>query len=129
MDATSLDIPDENFDAVIIKGTMDAILCGEGSTTNVAKMCAEVSRSVPNFTIMRFLPEAFPPFMGNAARLNPWLACRVVLQRHEAEFSLHSCLVRHPRKSIELPGKHRIQLEGGSRHRRLVGCFLGLLAS
>jgi len=44
MDTTALDFPDEHFDSVIIKGTMDAILCGEGSTTNVAKMCAEVSR-------------------------------------------------------------------------------------
>merc|ERR1719174_1509060 len=29
---------------VIDKSTMDAILCGEGSTANVAKMCMEVSR-------------------------------------------------------------------------------------
>ena len=44
MNVCSLEFPDESFDAVIVKGTMDAILCGEGSTANVAKMCMEVSR-------------------------------------------------------------------------------------
>jgi len=44
MNVCSLEFPDESFDAVIAKGVMDAILCGEGSTANVAKMCMEVSR-------------------------------------------------------------------------------------
>ncbi|GMI28519.1 hypothetical protein TeGR_g258 [Tetraparma gracilis] len=44
MNVCSLEFPDESFDAVIGKATMDAVLCGEGSTANVAKMCAEVSR-------------------------------------------------------------------------------------
>lgn len=44
MNVCSLEFADESFDAVIAKGTMDAILCGEGSTANVAKMCQEVSR-------------------------------------------------------------------------------------
>ena len=44
MNVCSLEFPDESFDAVVVKGTMDAILCGEGSTANVAKMCQEVSR-------------------------------------------------------------------------------------
>uniref|UniRef100_A0A7S2GCN9 Methyltransferase type 11 domain-containing protein n=1 Tax=Florenciella parvula TaxID=236787 RepID=A0A7S2GCN9_9STRA len=44
MNVCSLEFPDESFDAVTAKGTMDAILCGEGSTANVAKMCQEVSR-------------------------------------------------------------------------------------
>lgn len=44
MNVCSLDFPDESFDVVIDKGTMDSILCGEGSTANVAKMCGEVSR-------------------------------------------------------------------------------------
>ena len=44
MNVTSLEFPDESFDAVIDKGTMDSILCGEGSTANVAKLCMEVSR-------------------------------------------------------------------------------------
>ena len=29
---------------MIAKGTVDAVLCGEGSTANVAKLCSEVSR-------------------------------------------------------------------------------------
>merc|ERR1711865_555560 len=32
------------FEAVIDKGTMDSILCGEGSTKNVAVMCKHISR-------------------------------------------------------------------------------------
>jgi len=44
MNIMALDFPDESFDAVVAKATMDAILCGEGSTANVAKMCTEVSR-------------------------------------------------------------------------------------
>lgn len=44
MNVCSLEFPDESFDAVVAKAVMDAILCGEGSTANVAKMCQEVSR-------------------------------------------------------------------------------------
>eukprot|EP00741_Cyanophora_paradoxa_P015877 tig00020909_g15328.t1 len=32
------------FDVVIDKGTMDALLCGEGSTANVLAMCQNISR-------------------------------------------------------------------------------------
>mmetsp|Transcript_5592 Transcript_5592/g.7083 ORF Transcript_5592/g.7083 Transcript_5592/m.7083 type:complete len:208 (-) Transcript_5592:1483-2106(-) len=44
MNACHLDYPDETFDCIIDKGTMDSILCGEGSTGNVAKMCSECVR-------------------------------------------------------------------------------------
>jgi len=44
MNVCALDFPDETFDVVIAKGTVDAVLCGEGSTANMAKMCSEVSR-------------------------------------------------------------------------------------
>ena len=44
MDCTSLDFPDANFEAIIDKATMDCLLCGEESTTNVSKMLTEVSR-------------------------------------------------------------------------------------
>jgi EEF1A lysine methyltransferase 4 len=44
MNCCALDFPDETFDAVIAKGTVDSILCGEGSTANIAKFCSEVSR-------------------------------------------------------------------------------------
>lgn len=44
MNMCSLEFPDESFDAVCDKGTLDSILCGEGSTANVAKMCQEISR-------------------------------------------------------------------------------------
>lgn len=41
MNVCSLEFPDESYDAVIGKATMDAVLCGEGSTANIAKMCSE----------------------------------------------------------------------------------------
>lgn len=44
MNVCALEFPDEAFDSCIMKACMDAILCGEGSTANVAKMCQEVSR-------------------------------------------------------------------------------------
>lgn len=44
MNVTALDFPDEMFDVVVAKATLDAVLCGEGSTANVAKFCSEVSR-------------------------------------------------------------------------------------
>lgn len=44
MNVCALDFPDESFNAVIDKGTLDSVLCGEGSTANVAKMCMEISR-------------------------------------------------------------------------------------
>ena len=44
MNVCSLEFPDESFDSVLDKGTLDSILCGEGSTANVAKMCQEVAR-------------------------------------------------------------------------------------
>jgi ubiquinone/menaquinone biosynthesis C-methylase UbiE len=44
MNITSLEFPDETFDVVVAKGLVDTILCGEGSTSNIAKMCQEISR-------------------------------------------------------------------------------------
>ena len=44
MNVCALDFPDETFYVVIAKATVDAVLCGEGSTANVAKLCSEVSR-------------------------------------------------------------------------------------
>lgn len=42
--ACSLEFPDESFDVAIAKATMDVLMCGEGSATNVFAMCHEVSR-------------------------------------------------------------------------------------
>lgn len=44
MSVCTLEFPDESFDVVMDKGTLDSILCGEASTSNVAKMCQEVAR-------------------------------------------------------------------------------------
>merc|ERR1712166_42321 len=44
MDVLKLPFNEGAFEAVIDKGTMDSILCGEGSTKNVAVMCKHISR-------------------------------------------------------------------------------------
>ncbi|KAG5192123.1 S-adenosyl-L-methionine-dependent methyltransferase [Tribonema minus] len=44
MNAMALEYPDESFDAAVDKGTLDSLMCGEGASANVAKMCMEVSR-------------------------------------------------------------------------------------
>merc|ERR1711865_875498 len=43
-DVLTLPFNEGAFEAVIDKGTMDSILCGEGSTKNVAVMCKHISR-------------------------------------------------------------------------------------
>jgi len=44
MDCTELKYEDDSFDFVIDKSTIDALLCSENSSVNVAKMLAEVQR-------------------------------------------------------------------------------------
>ena len=44
MNMATLEFPVETFDIVLDKGTVDSILCGEGSTGNVGKAMAELSR-------------------------------------------------------------------------------------
>lgn len=44
MDCTDLKYEDESFDFVFDKSTIDALLCGNDSYLNVAKMLSEVQR-------------------------------------------------------------------------------------
>mmetsp|Transcript_24214 Transcript_24214/g.28183 ORF Transcript_24214/g.28183 Transcript_24214/m.28183 type:complete len:222 (+) Transcript_24214:47-712(+) len=44
MDARSMDYEDGAFDIVVDKGTLDSILCGEGSATSASKMLSEINR-------------------------------------------------------------------------------------
>mmetsp|Transcript_113955 Transcript_113955/g.317341 ORF Transcript_113955/g.317341 Transcript_113955/m.317341 type:complete len:212 (-) Transcript_113955:245-880(-) len=44
MDGRAMELPDQNFNVVIDKATLDSILCGEGSTHNAQKMLQEISR-------------------------------------------------------------------------------------
>jgi len=70
MNMTSLEFPDESFDGVLDKGTLDSILCGEGSTSSVAKVCQEVSRVLkPNgvyFIISYGVPDNRLSYIENA---------------------------------------------------------------
>eukprot|EP00397_Hematodinium_sp_SG-2012_P030802 GEMP01032647.1.p1 GENE.GEMP01032647.1~~GEMP01032647.1.p1 ORF type:complete len:238 (+),score=53.70 GEMP01032647.1:38-751(+) len=44
MDARQMDFPKDHFSIVLDKGTLDSILCGEGSTQNAQKALNEISR-------------------------------------------------------------------------------------
>jgi SAM-dependent methyltransferase len=45
MDACGgLGFGDASFDGVLDKGTLDSVLCGENSTANAGKLCADVAR-------------------------------------------------------------------------------------
>ena len=44
MNCTALEFPDESFDVVLDKGTLDSVLCGEGSTSNAGKTLSEITR-------------------------------------------------------------------------------------
>jgi ubiquinone/menaquinone biosynthesis C-methylase UbiE len=44
MDARNMEFDNAHFDAAVDKGTLDAILCGEGSTANANKMLSEIHR-------------------------------------------------------------------------------------
>eukprot|EP01015_Nassula_variabilis_P011213 TRINITY_DN190_c0_g1_i3.p1 TRINITY_DN190_c0_g1~~TRINITY_DN190_c0_g1_i3.p1 ORF type:complete len:132 (+),score=22.07 TRINITY_DN190_c0_g1_i3:84-479(+) len=48
MDARQMDFESGSFDCIVDKGTLDAILCGEGSTTSASKMLSEVYRVLNN---------------------------------------------------------------------------------
>ena len=44
MDVKALAFQDNSFEAVIDKGTLDSILCGDGSGPNAAQMLSEIYR-------------------------------------------------------------------------------------
>ena len=44
MNCSALEFPDESFDVVLDKGTLDSVLCGEGSTSNAGKTLSEITR-------------------------------------------------------------------------------------
>merc|ERR1711974_15951 len=44
MDAMDLKFSDGQFNVIMDKGTLDTLLCGDNSTANAAKYCAEASR-------------------------------------------------------------------------------------
>mmetsp|Transcript_4187 Transcript_4187/g.13771 ORF Transcript_4187/g.13771 Transcript_4187/m.13771 type:complete len:207 (-) Transcript_4187:149-769(-) len=69
MNVCSLEFPEESFDCVIAKGVMDALLCGEGSTANVAKMCLEASRVLKSngvfFVVSYGVPDNRTQYLEN----------------------------------------------------------------
>lgn len=71
MDVLALDFPDASYDAVVDKGTLDSILCGESSTANVAKMCANIARVLKAtgvyFVVSYGIPENRLSYLENEA--------------------------------------------------------------
>ncbi|GAB5033170.1 protein kinase domain protein, partial [Nannochloropsis oceanica] len=60
MDMCALDFGDASFNVVLDKGTMDSILCGKGSITNVTSMCMEVSRVLKSEGIFIIVSYGIP---------------------------------------------------------------------
>lgn len=71
MNCTALAFADATMDAVLDKGTLDSLLCGENSTANVSHTCAEVSRVLRpggNFIIVSYgTPENRLSYLENDA--------------------------------------------------------------
>ena len=44
MDVIEMDLPADSFDVVIDKGTLDSILCSEGSSQNAIKCIRQIYR-------------------------------------------------------------------------------------
>ena len=44
MNCCALSFADASFESVVDKGTLDSLLCGENSTANSTRTCAEVAR-------------------------------------------------------------------------------------
>jgi EEF1A lysine methyltransferase 4 len=44
MNVCAMPFPDSHFDAVIDKGTLDSLLCGEGTTAATGRYASEISR-------------------------------------------------------------------------------------
>ena len=123
MNVCSLEFPDESFDAVIVKGTMDAILCGEGSTANVAKMCMEVSRVLkPSgilFVVSYGVPDNLMQYLENEDR--PGRSRRTtVLQAH----GLRDGGARYERRGRACYRHIRVRCHMATLERGLV-CFPG----
>ncbi|CAH0479519.1 unnamed protein product [Peronospora belbahrii] len=74
MNMCSLDFANETYDAVVDKGTLDSILCGESSTANVSKMCQEIYRVLrPNgvyFVVSYGIPDNRLGYLDNKEL--PW---------------------------------------------------------
>jgi ubiquinone/menaquinone biosynthesis C-methylase UbiE len=67
MDIRNMDFDPNHFDACIDKGTLDAILCGEGSTANATRMLNEIHRVLKHngvyFVVSYGQPNTRLPFL------------------------------------------------------------------
>lgn len=62
MDCRQLDFPPQKFDVVIDKGTLDSILCGDGSTRNIHKTLTEISRVLTNEGVFICISHGEPSY-------------------------------------------------------------------
>lgn len=58
--SSQLEFPDEAFDVICDKGTLDSILCGEGSTSNVGKALGEFTRVLKPQGVFMMLSYGIP---------------------------------------------------------------------
>jgi len=56
------DYPDEQFQIVVDKGTLDSILCGEGSTHNAQKALSEISRVLKPGGVYIYVSHGAPTY-------------------------------------------------------------------
>lgn len=70
MDCTALNHPDGIYDVVFDKGTVDSLLCGEGSTAKVATVFSEISRVLKDdgtlFMVSYGIPDNRLSYLENA---------------------------------------------------------------
>lgn len=84
MDCRELKFPDGAFHAVVDKGTIDSVLCGEGSTHNAQKTLSEISRVLKPGGVYIVISHGMPSY-----RLT-------YLQRQEFEWTVKIQQVQKP---------------------------------
>jgi len=62
MDLRAMEFPEGAYNVVIDKGTLDSVLCGEGSTLNVQKMLMEVSRVLDSKGVYILISHGQPSY-------------------------------------------------------------------
>lgn len=62
MDLRAMEFPEGAYNVVVDKGTLDSVLCGEGSTLNVQKMLMEISRVLDSKGVYILISHGQPSY-------------------------------------------------------------------